>query len=86
MDINSLKARFVSFGYSLLAVAVTATLGYFSSSQFATLVTQHFGPGVGTTLFFMALTEVIKYARNHFVIAQAKLGAVNGQSKEFFLI
>lgn len=68
---NPLILRLKSFGYNLLSAVVVALLGFFSSPEFATLITQNFGDTVLSTVLLLLVPELVKYIRNAFVIAKA---------------
>lgn len=63
--------RAKSLGWSLLGVVATALIGYFSSSDFAALLTQYTGTTITSTLFGLFVIELAKHLRNKHVIAAA---------------
>lgn len=72
-----LKARLISFGYSLAALAITTLATMLLSSDFAQLVIANFGDGVLGSLVLLGVTELAKHLRNLAVIKSAG-GIVGG--------
>lgn len=82
MDTQLIKARLISFGLSLLSLVGTTIAGVLLSSDFAALVTQHFGQGAVSTLILLAVTELVKHVRNIQVIKSAASLGSTGNTKE----
>lgn len=68
MDLITVRLK--SFGYSLLAFAVTGVLGFLVSPEFSALVTENFGDSVATTLVLLIVPEVVKHLRNLSVVSK----------------
>lgn len=86
MEQSLLKARFISFVYSLGSLIGLAIAGVLLSPEFAALVNEYFGTGVSASLILLFGTEVAKHLRNLSVIKKAKLGAQRGDRVDYTLI
>lgn len=64
MNYVLLKTRLVSFGWSVLGLAVSTLAGMFFSSDFAALVMANFGQGLLGSAILMGVTEFAKHLRN----------------------
>lgn len=80
MNTQLIKARLISFGWSILSLVGTTIAGVLLSPDFAALVTQNFGQGVVSTLILLAVTELVKHVRNVQVLksAEASFGSAHG--------
>lgn len=81
METNLLLLRLKSIAWTILGVAITAVLGYLSSTDFAALLTQYTGTAVTGTLVTLVVTELIKHLRNKHIIAGISLGAAHAGAK-----
>lgn len=68
MDYQLIKARLISFGWSLLSLVITTVAGMLLSSDFAHIVQANFGDGATGALVLLVVTEVAKHLRNLHVI------------------
>jgi len=71
MNYELLKARAISFSWSVLSLVGTTLVAMLVSPEFVALVTQHFGEGVTGSLILMAVTELVKHFRNVRVLGKA---------------
>lgn len=77
MDYQLIKARLISFGWSLLSLVVTTITGMLLSQDFAHIVVANFGDGAVGSLILLSVTELVKHLRNLRVIntAAARFGS-----------
>ncbi len=59
-----IAVRLKSFGWSLLSFLGVSIAGWLMSTEFSTLVTEHFGSSVIGTLILLFVPEIVKHIRN----------------------
>ena len=66
------KARVVGFFSDALMLGVLSLIAMLSSPEFAGLITEHFGAGLGSSIALMLLSAGVKHLMNVSAIAKAK--------------
>lgn len=77
--VNDLAKRIKSFGYefgtSITAIVVSSVVEYLGSTEFTTLLVDHWGAVIGGQVIYSLVTGVVKHYRNNFVFGKAMRNA-----------
>lgn len=84
LSLDLIKARILSFIWSVFAFLLTGVAGLLLSADFQAIVAKHWGTGVSGMLVLMLVTEVAKHLRNLRVVGKmrAQHGLVSGSSSD----
>lgn len=72
MQDQLLSIRIKSFGISLIATALIAISGYVLSADFSSVVTEHFGTTVGSTIALLVVRELASHFRNKYQLGKVQ--------------
>lgn len=81
-----IKARVLSFSYSLATLVGLSIIGVLTSPDFSALVQQHFGDGASSMLILLVVSEGVKHVRNLKVLKDAERSVGGEGGKPVVLI